>query len=388
MEEIPFDRLSIPNDLRADLDPDAPLAKRLAAAQGLPDLPVGSQLGICIALSQDPSAEVRAAAAATVRNMPERRLMEGLGQSSATAVLDLVVFGREGSAALDGLLITLRNLGDGAAVRIGERADEDLCERIAFNRERLLMTPRVYVALHGNEACPDKILEKAAAFLRMNRMLPEVPAARPFAAPLAGGAGAAQPAAGGLGMFDLDDVAGPDDDLFHGLDFEFSDDMSNFSWEMTDDRDGLSDEEIQNLEKQVAGMTVGQRVRLAHVGNKQIRGMLLRDRNKQVSMAVVKSGRMTDGEVTSLASNRNIEDEVLREVATNREWIRKYPVQVALVGNPKTPVSVAVRLVGYLQKRDLQELSRNHNVSSVVRQTALRLFKQKYRSEGGDKKKT
>jgi hypothetical protein len=383
-EEIPFDRLAIPAALRADLDPEAPLAKRLAAARGLPDISVAVQLGICLALGQDPSAEVRAAATATLRGLGEQQLLDGLGQSTATAVLDLVAFGRDDSPAVDALLITLRNLSDNAAVRVTERADAELCEKIAFNRERLLMTPRVFVALHGNPACPDKTLDRAAAFLRMNRMLPDVPATRPFAS---AGAGAPARAGGELEMFDLDEVAGGDDDLFHGLDLDFSEDMAAFSWELTEERDSMSEDELQRLEKKVAAMTVGQRVRLAHVGNKQVRGMLLRDRNKQVSLAVVKSGRMTDGEVASLASNRNIEDEVLREVATNREWIRKYPVQVALVGNPKTPVSVAVRLVGYLQKKDLQELSRNHNVSSVVRQTAFRLFKQKYRGEGQEAKR-
>ena len=79
-----------------------------------------------------------------------------------------------------------------------------------------------------------------------------------------------------------------------------------------------------------------------------------------------------------MAGNRNLADEVLREIAMNREWLRKYPVKVALVNNPKVPVSVAMSIVPQLHKRDLLELSRNHNVSSVISQAARRLYRQKY----------
>jgi len=381
-ETFPFERYGIPAALIPALSPEAPVAARLAAARGGPDLDVGALLGVCLALAQDPAPEVRQATAAALRGIPEAQVLGAIGQSTPTALLDLLVLGREPSLRLDAFLMTLRNTSDASAIRIAERADAELCQRVAANRERLLMTPRIYVALHGNPACDERTLDRAASFLRMNRLLPEAPATRPGAAPAA-----AAPGAGALEMFELDGPGRADDDLFHGLDFEFSEDMASFSWEMTDERgDSLSDEEMNKLEKKIGAMSVGQRVRLAHVGNKQVRGLLLRDRNKQVAVAVVKSGRLTDGEVAAVAANRNIEDDVLREVATNREWLRKYPVQVALVNNPKTPPSIGVRLVNSMQKKDLQDLTRNHNITSVIRQTAIRLFKQKYRSEGGQEK--
>ena len=103
----------------------------------------------------------------------------------------------------------------------------------------------------------------------------------------------------------------------------------------------------------------------------------LRDRNKQVAFAVVKSGRMTDGEAATAAGNRNLGMDVLREIGANREFMRKYPVKVALVNNPRTPPSVAVPIVSQLQKRDLEQLSRNRNVSSVLFTMALKLVRQK-----------
>jgi hypothetical protein len=124
-------------------------------------------------------------------------------------------------------------------------------------------------------------------------------------------------------------------------------------------------------------MTIGQKIKLAYLGNKESRKVLLRDSNKMVASAVIKSGRLTDNEVLNVAGNKNLDGDVLREVAMNGEWTRKYPVKVALVNNPKTPVSLAVSMVSQLQKKDLQSLLRNRNISSVVSQAATRLFKQR-----------
>jgi seryl-tRNA(Sec) selenium transferase len=54
-------------------------------------------------------------------------------------------------------------------------------------------------------------------------------------------------------------------------------------------------------------------------------------------------------------------------------------VKVALANNPKTPVSLAVSIVTQLQKKELQALTRNRNIPSVVNEAAVRLFRQKYR---------
>jgi len=54
-------------------------------------------------------------------------------------------------------------------------------------------------------------------------------------------------------------------------------------------------------------------------------------------------------------------------------------VKVALANNPKTPVSLAVSLVGSMQKKDLLALARNRNIPSVVTEAANRLVRKKYR---------
>ena len=72
-------------------------------------------------------------------------------------------------------------------------------------------------------------------------------------------------------------------------------------------------------------------------------------------------------------------DDVIREIANNSEFMRKYSVKVALVNNPKTPRGKAISLIASLHKRDLQQLMRNKNVPSAVRKMAMQRFKEKYR---------
>ena len=83
--------------------------------------------------------------------------------------------------------------------------------------------------------------------------------------------------------------------------------------------------------------------------------------------------------MAACAGNKNLDSEVLREISSNSEFTLKHPVKVALVNNPKTPVSVAVGMVSSMQKKDMLMLTRNRNIPSVVSESALRLYRKKYR---------
>ena len=85
------------------------------------------------------------------------------------------------------------------------------------------------------------------------------------------------------------------------------------------------------------------------------------------------------GAVASFAGNKNLAADVVRQIAETKEFTRKYPVQVALANNPKTPVPVALRLMQSLHKKDLQALANNRSVTGAVFGTARKMFKEKYR---------
>jgi hypothetical protein len=414
-EAIPFAKLGIPPNLEKNLAREAPARLKLAIAKGLLPMSSDVQLAALYVLASDPDATVSEAALASVRELPNKQILGALSARTHPKVLELLTEFHEADFEIDERIGLMRTANDRTAVRIAGRADKTLCERMAQNQERLLTTPEVFVSLYNNPNCADVDVERMSAFLRMQKQHPDVPAVRPFraapaaeaptpaaelpVAPAAPAAPAFDPMAeieaalmgkqspallkaqeDGLDMFAMES-SGKDNGL-GGFTFDFKDDTDTFSWNLLSDEAAQGEDrvdEVKSMEKRIAEMTIGQKIKLAYLGNKETRTILLRDRNKMVAGAVVKSGRMSDGEIVSVAGNRNLDSDVLREVAMNGEWTRKYPVKVALVNNPKTPVAMAMAMVSQLQKKELQALLRNHNVPSVVTQTAQRLYRQKHR---------
>jgi len=411
-----LDALGIPHAVLPRIQPVAKPKARLAAARGLLPLGPKEQLAVLYYLAADEDVEMASVARDTLREMPLRQVLQGIHIRINTKILEALIEFRDEDPELDERVGMLRTTNDRTARIIARRASSALCEKLSRNHERLLMTPDIYVDLHANENCTELSLERAQSFLRMQRCLPEVPEVRPFLldAEPSKKSSAARPSAkreiakvinieeeiraamsgrqspvllkaqeGGLEMFDLADLneEGGDEALLGSFDFALEDDIATYGWELTVEKEDRGDEDAErvSVEKQLRDMSVGKRIKLAYRGNKEVRKILVRDSNKIVASAVVRSGRLTDAEVSSFAGNRNLERDVIREIAANGEYLRKYPVKVALVNNPKTPVPVAVGLVKGLQKKDLMMLTRNRNVPSVISQAATRLFREKYR---------
>jgi len=130
----------------------------------------------------------------------------------------------------------------------------------------------------------------------------------------------------------------------------------------------------QNLYQKVISLNVPQKIRLAILGNREVRNLLIRDPNKVIPMAVLRNPKLTEKEILNYAQQKNIPEDVLLTITKHKSWIKNYPVKLALVHNPKTPLSLAIKFLDHLHDRDLQALSRNKNVSSILSQSAQRLL--------------
>lgn len=148
--------------------------------------------------------------------------------------------------------------------------------------------------------------------------------------------------------------------------------------EFTLDKDKEEEpEERETILKKLTTMNVSDKIKLALFGNKEVRTTLIRDANKIVATTVLKSPKVTDGEIAMYANSRNVCDDVIRIIAGNREWVKNYRVKVALVNNPKTPVPVAMKLVSSLNMKDLKDLAGSRNVSGAVCNLAKNLLNQR-----------
>jgi hypothetical protein len=129
--------------------------------------------------------------------------------------------------------------------------------------------------------------------------------------------------------------------------------------------------------KPLKDLSPAAKIRAATLGNAFARAVLIRDTNKQVAMACIRSPAISDSEALRYAANRSLDDDVIRYIANNRQWLRLYGVKVALVNNPKCPMGVSMRLLPHLSVRDLKLLARSKGIPSALATAAKNMLSQR-----------
>jgi len=129
--------------------------------------------------------------------------------------------------------------------------------------------------------------------------------------------------------------------------------------------------------QKISKLDVKGRIQLAMKGNKEERSILIRDSTKLVALAVLESGKITDGEVEKIASQKNVLEAVLRQIPMKRRFAKNYNVVRNLVANPRTPLDISLGLMKHILTADLRNLASNKEVSDTIRKLALKMFKQK-----------
>jgi hypothetical protein len=141
------------------------------------------------------------------------------------------------------------------------------------------------------------------------------------------------------------------------------------------------DEKLSTIQK-IARMTVAERVQTALKGNREERVILIRDANRIVSSAVLESPKLSDSEVEAIAIMKNVSEEVLRLLATRREFIKNYTVVHSLVKNPRAPIGTSLTLLNRILTNDLRGLARNKNIPEVLRKAAQRQLQIRTKAPG------
>ena len=124
----------------------------------------------------------------------------------------------------------------------------------------------------------------------------------------------------------------------------------------------------------ISQLSIPEKIHLAMKGNRQARVLLIKDPNRIVALAVLESPKLTDDEVEQVAQSKNTQEEVLRTIAKNLAWTKRYPIIEALANNPKTPLSLSIGFLKNLRGKDLERLSKNKGVPSALRNTALKML--------------
>lgn len=377
----------------------APPAARMAAARGLLPLTQADLLEALVHLRNDSDTAVSQAAQATLdEQSPEDILAVAKSADAPASVLGYLA-GRDTAAReLHEAIATHANTPDAAiALLAGSSRHGSVVELITLNQQRLIRAPQIIDAVLRNAARTAEAERRARETQR--EFFEKERGARQIAEELrARGNAAAAEFFESAELAPLDGEFSADDAWLLAQHLEVSDADIDDSWlarELVEEmlveaveQTSANAQALINAERLDTGevapervslirrlmfMTVKDRVKFALKGDREARGILVRDSNRIVATAVIHNPRISEQEVEGIANMRTVSDDVLRLIGLNRAWTRSYKIIHNLARNPRTPLATAVQILPRIQMKDLQALSENRNVSEGVRRQAYRL---------------
>ncbi len=337
--------------LQAFLAGKAPRNVRMIAARGLAPVLPGEMLHILVLLCKDEDAAVSLQARMTLSGWSDEEAAPQL-QERACAPEVLDYFARERSSdAIRAAIVANRATPAEVIARLASVVPAGLLDRILDNRVRLLEAPAILEGVRSNRSATPEILRQVREieqeFFSGKRQEYSV-----------GLSGPPEPIEAEAPVEAVQEAQVPEDLSLEGLPVD------------PDAREAA-------LNERIARLTPRQKIELALMGTREARALLIRDPNRMISLSVLESPKLSDGEVEGYASMRNVSEEVLRQIGNSKGFTRKYGVVHALVKNPKTPPMIAQRMLPRLTARDLTLLMRDRGISEIVRRSAERMLKQR-----------
>ncbi|MBI2413639.1 MAG: hypothetical protein HYV24_10580 [Deltaproteobacteria bacterium] len=289
------------------------------------------EVTILFVLGFDKDAEVSSSARKSFDEYPAHILIDALEKKLDPAVIKRIADTRKEDEAVQTMCFLNPCTDDETLKTIVETGPDEVVGVLAEERERFVEKPFLLDALKKNPLAPYLLVSSIEEMMKDARAKAVVEAE-----------------AGKRGLKDTEKLSVPK--------------------ELVEDK--KVDE--QNIYKIVGSMSMGQKVKLALSGNKSAREVLIKDSNKMIAVAVLKNPRITEDEILRLTSSKGTPEDLLRQVARNKEWVKNYNVKLGIVTNPKTPLAISVKMLDYVYDKDLVKLAKSKNVPSVLASTARR----------------
>lgn len=369
----------LPENMRKHVDPKAPVPLRMMAAKALVPLAPADMLGALFMLMYDAEEKIRETAGKTASTLPDRIAASGFRDEGVQPVVlgwFLEVYATNDTYAE--MLILNASTPDSALAAIAAGCSQRIAELIGQNQLRLLRHEQIVRQLALNPNAGGALIDGVCDFAVRNGLdLPDVPQMVAAKVRLFGPEAASKPIA--LGPTADEIIA----EFGVGVNEAEVPTDSEKAQKLAEQEQRLEEGKKLTLTQKIAKMSVSERIKLANKGNKEVRSMLIRDANKLVAVAVIRSPRITDAEVMAQAINKGAHEDVLRVVYTHREWTRKYPVRLALVKNPKVPAQVLMRFLNTLAESDVKSLAKDKNVSGAIQMMAKKMIQRKNEPKKG-----
>jgi hypothetical protein len=375
---------SLPPAVDRAVGAKAPAPLRMMAARGLAPLPPGDLVTALYQLAQTGDDAIKQAATKTANELPEKIVAGALAEPLDPRVLDFFARRVWQKPKLVEVVVLNKSTSDQTYRHLATLCAENELELIARNEERLLRAPEIIAALYLNPKARMSTVQRALELaVRNNVRVEGIPAFDETARAIQ--------QQGPL----TDEQAAQEDAAFKKAAEVAVDQSASLQIVAVDEKERAAMEEaeakaaeaaaeapeteaeIEEKKQKLTELSPAAKIRAATLGNAFARAVLIRDTNKQVAMACIRSPAVSDSEALRYAQNRGLDDDVIRHIANNRQWLRLYGIKVALVNNPKCPMGVSMRLLTHLNVRDLKLLSRSKSVPSQLTTAAKNMLSQR-----------
>jgi len=385
--------------VQAIISGSAPKPARLAAARGMLPLQQSDLLEVLVALADSDDAQIASAASETLKaETPEDLLIAATAPDTAPNVLAYLATQSDGKQEVyEATILNTRTPDQALAQLAAATPHSSLLELITINQQRLVRCPEIIDAILGNPACGGEAERRARETRKeffekergVRQIADELRARGQSAAAEFFETAELTTVAGDLSLedawliaqhievcdADLDDAWLPAERYEELIAESAEEAAANLQRVIESERleaGNVSTERV-SLIRRIMFMNARDRMKLAMKGDREARGILIRDSNKVVCSAVVNNPRITEQEIENIAAMRTVSDEVLRLIALNRSWARSYPIIHNLARNPRSPIPTIMNILLRIRTKDLQVLAQNRNVSEAVRRQAYRL---------------
>jgi hypothetical protein len=125
-----------------------------------------------------------------------------------------------------------------------------------------------------------------------------------------------------------------------------------------------------SLDRRIAVMSVNEKVQLALHGNRDARALLLHERAGVVQSSLARNPKITLDEVQALARSPQLSPDAAEMLSQHPSWGSAAGVVLALVRNPRTPLTLATALVARLIPSDLRVIAKGLGVRPQVAMAA------------------
>jgi len=113
--------------------------------------------------------------------------------------------------------------------------------------------------------------------------------------------------------------------------------------------------------------------RLALKADRTTRAILLQDNDPRTLFFLCQNPHVTAPEILRICQDTRLPANAVDCIVRNPQWIGREEIKHALVMNPKTPITTALRLLPLLQRNHLRTIAKSQAVRQRIKHAALKL---------------